>query len=221
MWHIAAAEEQICEPEVMHLLHTFRLPLQELFCHFADNQGEDLALKDGSIWSEHCTAVLSERALHEFLEAMHFFPDVVQVFTLRQHLAVFVRRRGAECRQQLPGIRLDFRCFLECLCRIAFVYLSFYGNAVQQQAPSIWKCLWLLSLLRIRCRDLGPHLGLPESLVGGPHLPHDGGKLWRVRVESPPVDTLRLEDLVFWPALEAASGHVHSAEELPLLGPFG
>mmetsp|Transcript_16518 Transcript_16518/g.57847 ORF Transcript_16518/g.57847 Transcript_16518/m.57847 type:complete len:184 (+) Transcript_16518:1610-2161(+) len=126
------------------------------------------------------------------LTELQIFPEFVQIFSLRQHLTWSNKRIGS--------IGLDYRVFVECICRIGFLYLTFYGNATQQPAPSKWKCLWVLTMLRVRCRDLGRELGLPDGLVGDNHF--DGGLLWRQQSSTRQLDVMPLEDLVFWHAFD-------------------
>jgi len=139
-----------------------------------------------------------EAMLREF----QLFPDILQIHSARQHVQISLSRRG--------GIkRLTYAAFIECLCRVAFVYLCIYGNSAQQNVPSKHKCIWLLALLRARCEDLGL-----EKLKGGfscgPQLAKGGAgagahaeeSLWLKR-QDVNVDTLPLPRLVLWRALDA------------------
>lgn len=203
-WHIASAEEQICEPEVLQLFHQYRRPLEGLFKFFVERFriGEILEGNYSSEASDDsepavqgfpgCPGVLSEAAFQTVLNELQIFPEFVQIFSLRQHLTWSNKRIGS--------IGLDYRVFVECICRIGFLYLTFYGNATQQPAPSKWKCLWVLTMLRVRCRDLGMELGMPDGLVGDNHF--DGGLLWRQQSSTRQLDVMPLEDLVFWHAFD-------------------
>mmetsp|Transcript_99785 Transcript_99785/g.286632 ORF Transcript_99785/g.286632 Transcript_99785/m.286632 type:complete len:193 (-) Transcript_99785:149-727(-) len=136
---------------------------------------------------------MSEPAFREMLSDLGFFPDFVQLYALRQHLRLSAKRRASE--------KFDFTSFLECLCRIVFVHLHFYGNPAQQNSSSKAKCLWLLAALRVRCRDLGPALGLPEDLVGSRR---DGSQLWATPPEpDSQLDKIALNRLIFWDAMDA------------------
>merc|ERR1711920_948284 len=102
-----------------------------------------------------------------FLANLEMYPQFVQTYNLGQHVMLTLTRSHK--------MNLDYETFVECVCRIFFVHLCFYGNIVQQRASAKCKCLWLLTLLRLRCRDHGSRLGLPEELVG---TGAEGGQLW-------------------------------------------
>lgn len=270
-WQCAAAEEQMCEPEVLQLLHDFHEPLKLLFAHYgvrvdkcrpnghgraADHreaaESEELfpvlppeheaseesdaslvsagaktpadtargspllkrerrpGSKNGSRTASRAGSRSGSRmrgspclrsgaqarrkgrrrcckslriTTERFLEMLHdlkLFPRVVQQHSAKQHLSVTLSRRGAS--------ELTYTAFIECLFRIAFVYLSFYGNPVQQQAPSKWKCIWMLALICIRCQEVGVTDDAANAWQYGPHCS---------------LDTLSLQHLVLWRALDA------------------
>ena len=54
--------------------------------------------------------------------------------------------------------------FAETLCRVSFLYLSFYGSTLQQSSSSYFKVSWLLTFLR---RVSGLMQESKESLTGG------------------------------------------------------
>lgn len=187
-WQAALAEERMCEPEVVRLVQEYQQPLRLLFQHYASGRAEAAASRregpEGSeasstgqgnsfhfdrvdeqdftaedLGSSHARQLMSPIAFQTLLQDLHLYPEIVQIHSLRQHLHLSLSRDG------LPA--LTYPAFVECLLRTAFVYLSIYGNNIQQEAPSKWMGLWLFGLLSVRCRALGPVLGLPEKLSGG------------------------------------------------------
>jgi len=126
--------------------------------------------------------------IHEF----GFYPKIVQVHSVRQHLEMSLNRRKAK--------KLTYEAFIECLLRISFVYLSMYGNNVQQAAGSKAKCIWLLTLLRSRYKHLG--LSKRGSAMGRGEVDLSGE--WVRKTVN--VDTMPLKSLVLWPALDAQVG---------------
>merc|ERR1712217_83860 len=147
-------------------------------------------------YSPQKTLGVSPEGFEAMLKDLGFFPDIVQIHSLKQHLHHSLTRHPHSLGQ------LTFSAFLECLCRIVFVYLSIYGNSVQLPAPSKSKCLWLIAMLRVRCRDFGQDLGLPTSLTGDPSKGENEGSLWRTR-EACVLDTMPLKRLFLWRALDA------------------
>lgn len=265
-WQSDLAEEQMCEPEVLQMLHEFEGPLQQLFMHYAlkdlhakdeqkgtsagGNPSPPIAEKkddgkrrktippkhgrrrssrkaskprhssipagfsphtvvaveadaaafneaeasdqdsDGStFWSESLqdsdeemdstefadeiqelgssggtqngkrrkssieSMAMEPENFHYLLHEFGFMPTVVQIHSARQHVEISLTRRNT--------LLISFECFVEILCRIAFVYMSNFGNSVQQGSPSKAKIVWLITLLRARCRDLK----LPQGLA--------------------------------------------------------
>lgn len=149
---------------------------------------------------------MSPAALQALLRDLGLFPDIVQIHSLRQHLHISQMRDGV--------IELAYPTFVECLLRMAFVYLGVYGNDVQQAAPSKWKCLWLFGLLSARCQAFGDRLGLPRELfdAGASSGSRDGGaraeegsgaagRLWQR--EPCDLDSMPLEQLTLWRTLDA------------------
>merc|ERR1712232_1059181 len=134
---------------------------------------------------------LSRENFENMLRALRIFPEFVQTHSMQQHVDLSLSRRGIT--------ELTYAAFVECLCRIAFIYLCTYGNGVQQAAPSQMKAMWLLTLLRVRCRDYR-ELNLCEGLAG----PQDGsgGKLWEKR-RITNLEKLRLERSILWRTMEA------------------
>lgn len=280
-WLVVAVEEQMCEPEVLQLVHQHEGPLRGMFTFFVDHWEQvsvetdpasrrDTALAmpgqrastvpgqtldddhtppdSSSVYRGHERAGswlaggLADSRLQEFLlrsasfdesvmpgesrrhttsfdepavgidkriigpedrymspecfKAMLFelgiFPQFVQTYSLGQHLVMTCARSESAA--------FDYETFVECLCRIFFVHLCFYGNSVQQRGSAKCKCLWLLTLLRLRCREHGSRLGLPEELVG---TGAEGGQLWITSQEDFMIDSVDLKDVVFWRILDA------------------
>lgn len=124
VWQLNLAEQQICEPECLQLLHEYSKLLEILFHHYAD---EDKMSQD------MFTALLKE---------LRFFPDFCQRYSLKKHLNATEARYGEA--------ELGFAPFVETLCRICFCFLNIYGNTSQQLAASKYKMLWVLALLEAR-----------------------------------------------------------------------
>jgi len=123
-------------------------------------------------------------------KAFDFYPQLVQTFSLNLHVDRSCERRGTS--------ELTYAAFVETLCRIAFVYLSVYGNPIQQKMPSLQKCCWLLVLLRCRCEEFGSELKLPTGLRRGAM-----SKLWRERKPFV-LETTPFEKLVMWRVLDSS-----------------
>merc|ERR1711957_617000 len=142
---------------------------------------------------------MSQEAFERMLRELKFFPEIIQVHSLNQHIQSSMTRHGCD----VDTGRLTFSAFLECICRIAFVYLSVYGNSVQLVAPSKCKCLWLITMLRVRCRELGKELNFPHGLVGmGPEASDEEGIFWHTR-DNIVLDTMPLKHIVLWRAIDA------------------
>lgn len=162
-WQSAAAEEQMCEPEVLQLLHEFQEPLERLFLGYAtvddesseeEEEEEVEGAKVSPRKSVHfdiqervepaprrkCGRRMPQEQFHTMLQDFKFFPTIVQRHSAQRHMEISMNRRG--------HTSLSYSGFIESLCRITFVYLSTYGNPVQQTAPSKRKCLWMFALLR-------------------------------------------------------------------------
>jgi len=291
-WQSDLAEEQMCEPEVIQLLHEFEVPLQKLFMIYAlreyngvtaespgaspkksaileipggsfpnvcgkgpdsmpdkeltlavpagfspdtvaaaadeasdknrvatqeeieddadssassESKIGDVAaeamddLADLNTYKRRRSSILStameQENFHAMLHEFGFLPTIVQTHSARQHVEIALARRNANL--------LSYESFIECLCRIAFVYLSIFGNSVQQVAPSKAKMVWLLTLLRARCRDLH----MPDGL-GDPR-----GAAW-IKRKHFNLDACDLESLVVWPALNCSVGHSRVKQQI-------
>merc|ERR1712232_1096496 len=133
---------------------------------------------------------LSRENFENMLRALRIFPEFVQTHSMQQHVELSLSRRGIS--------ELTYAAFVECLCRIAFIYLLTFGNGVQQVAPSECKAMWLLTMLRVRCRDHGKETNLTEELAGASN--GNGGTLWSKR-KALNVEKLKLENLIFWRTL--------------------
>merc|ERR1712190_528068 len=125
------------------------------------------------------------------------FPDIVQKHSAHQHVQVSLRRSGKGSRT------LSYEAFVECLCRIAFVYLSVYGNSVQQMAPSKRKCLWFITLLRAGCRDAGLNEIVFPGGEGEWFAAHSAFDHSTQTHRRQSLDRFPLESLVLWRTLNA------------------
>jgi len=217
-WQKILAEEEMCEPECLQLLHEYIYLLKALFKYYrakdVADRGESpsnsrsasqqssrrpseqkserpvpamLTLPDGGVVEDaekgaeteernfgelfrnlsgtptelnrdppspvpehHTTSSRKEitpEGMKRMLIELRFYPDFVQNFALARHIFFTQVRHNCD--------NLGFSAFVECLCRIAFVYLAAYGNSQQQAAPAKHKALWLLCQLEAR---------LPEEL---------------------------------------------------------
>lgn len=157
----------------------------------ASGEKNRLSEKKGSTPAEMCMDTDTFLVMvHEF----GFYPKVVQVHSVRQHLDISLKRRNAT--------KLSYEAFIECLLRISFVYLSIYGNNVQQTAGSKAKCIWLLTFLRARYKHLGLGRRMSasergEGLEAGRQTGHD----WKKK--SVDIDKMPLKSMLLWPALDA------------------
>jgi hypothetical protein len=230
-WQTDLAEEQMCEPEVLLLLHEHEDAFYAIFEHYATErkrpegrgkissqvrrESTAFFLEDPTCCSEieqeepveHDTDTTQKASLPlnrqrrdvmmdpgSFRFMVHdlgLFPGVVQLHSVQQHLDISLSRR--------ESIKLSYQAFVECLLRIAFVYLSIYGNNVQQAAFSKAKCVWLITLLRVRCNELM----LPGGLSAEEE--HGVGRAWQKK-DNVNLDTMPLDKLVLWPAMDADVG---------------
>lgn len=280
-WQVEVAEEQMCEPEVLQVLHEFEVPLQGLFAHYASIPGEkspadsfpssdcrdpvatsqgcpsrdglcppgsvydeDLCdvpldqsdghldrtirghegpVRPGTSLAEYATSAdifengppngaaqggvmasgsdqaeacrddfslgtMSSAGFEQMLMDFELFPTIVQTHSANQHLQISLRRR--ECQD------LTYPAFVECLCRIAFVYLGEYGNSVQQSAPAKRKCLWLMTWLQVGCQDLDIDVRPKGFRTSPPNTAWPRNS--RFDLDHEPV-----QSLVLWKTLEA------------------
>eukprot|EP00927_Polykrikos_kofoidii_P022323 TRINITY_DN20870_c0_g2_i1.p1 TRINITY_DN20870_c0_g2~~TRINITY_DN20870_c0_g2_i1.p1 ORF type:complete len:1106 (-),score=180.65 TRINITY_DN20870_c0_g2_i1:45-3362(-) len=134
---------------------------------------------------------MSRENFEAMIHGLGFFPDIVQKHSLQQHLNFSLFRRGTTT--------LSFPAFVECLCRIAFSYLCVYGNTVQQTASSLCRGVWLVALLRARCRDHGARMGLGSSVAGDGN--GESGRLWNQR-QNVCVESIPVESLIFWRVID-------------------
>lgn len=78
--------------------------------------------------------------------------------------------------------------FVETLCRVAFLYLGFYGSTLQQSTSSYFKVTWLVSYLRrMSCLmlDNPPDMPDPEAASGAAALVTQLPGLWDDCSEEP------------------------------------
>jgi len=139
--------------------------------------------------TETKTARMDAAGFRAMLRDFGFFPSICQTHSANQHIQLSLSRRGSEF--------FSYACFIECLCRLSFVYLSTYGNSVQQNAAAKRKCLWLITWLHAGFRkvivaDEGEERGEAESME----------KLWHHR-RSVALDEIPLEQVVLWRALDS------------------
>merc|ERR1712176_465857 len=130
------------------------------------------------------------------LRQLGLFPSIVQTHTLQQHIDLSLSCRGVS--------EFTYAAFVECLCRIAFVFLDGYGNTTQQKASSLCKGCWLIALLAARCQRCGPSIGLPSALCSlHPRT------LWATRKKFN-LEGTPLEELVLWRAMNACQSDYQS-----------
>lgn len=143
----------------------------------AEASGEDVAL-----------GTVSPAGFEQLLVDFELFPTIIQTHSANQHLQISLRRRE---RQDLT-----YPAFVECLCRIAFVYLGAYGNSVQQSAPAKRKCLWLMTLLQVGCQDLEMDVRPKGRRTSSPNT------AWPRNLRFD-LDREPLRSLVLWKTLDA------------------
>jgi hypothetical protein len=266
-WQSHLAEEQMCEPEVLLMLHEYEVPLRAIFEHYARREEREQQAAtpkpkkkyrryisqmfveqdpddDSATQREDVDEDTDEAERHmqvstpsfstlpqdsQFVQAdsmvpdtvmdpkdfrfmaydLGLFPGVVQLHSVKQHVAMSLTRRNAS--------QLSYEAFVECLVRITFVYLSIYGNNIQQA-----KCMWLLTLLRVRCNELKLPNGLsaeepPEgSGVGSEGSVRFCGAAWE-NTTSVTLDTILLQDMVLWATINSeAPQSTRPKSQLPL-----
>lgn len=164
-WQGYLAEEQMCEPEVLQLLHEFERPLRQLFSRYASSSADDEASDSGSEDDTAVTKVaqsarrrMQPESFLQMLRDFGFFPDIVQQHSAQMHILAAGSSDTTAHHDCKPVIEdgvssaglISYRSFVHCLCRISFVYLSVYGNSIQRVSSSKRKCLWMLTFLRAR-----------------------------------------------------------------------
>merc|ERR1711957_4130 len=127
--------------------------------------------------------LMAAESFHKFLIDFEFFPTVVQTQSMCEHIRTSERRFGTS--------GLCYEAFVECLTRIVFIFLSLYGNNVQQTATSKRKCLWFFTMLRVGCAKCG--IGQNDG--------SEKGMVWDSRM-TVCMDSLSLHELVLWRALD-------------------
>lgn len=129
---------------------------------------------------------MTQHKFEHMLQALCFFPEFVQLHSMRKHISMTFSRR--KCKS------FTYPAFVECLTRIAFMHLDLYGNTVQQNASSQSKCFWLLAMLRHRCHKEGISFRSNEA---------DENKLWTKRQEVK-LEAIPFKQLVFWRTMDGA-----------------
>eukprot|EP00931_Biecheleriopsis_adriatica_P090441 TRINITY_DN64420_c0_g1_i1.p1 TRINITY_DN64420_c0_g1~~TRINITY_DN64420_c0_g1_i1.p1 ORF type:complete len:813 (+),score=163.31 TRINITY_DN64420_c0_g1_i1:32-2470(+) len=156
VWQVNQAEEQMCDPECLQLLHEYRAHLEVLFMYYTarpaehiydpesprkarafDEQQVDLAWVQQGVPEE-----MTPLHFKSMLKELRFFPDFVQSFSLERHMFLNEQRHATSY--------LNFNIFVESLCRISFCYLATYGNIAQQAMPPKYKMLWMLAMMEAR-----------------------------------------------------------------------
>lgn len=265
-WQSHLAEEQMCEPEVLLMLHEHEVPLRALFEYYATRKEredteqsperkhynryisqmfveedvadsasdpEDLdadtdeargdmgvhtpsfsALPQNSQFTQaKPETVMDPKDFRFMARELGLFPGVVQLHSVKQHLTMSLKRRHAS--------HLTYEAFVECLLRITFVYLSIYGNNVQQASFSKAKCMWLMTLLRVRCNELQLPNGLSAARAQGHEFSCEDdqafcGCAW-VNTSNVNLDNIQLQDLVLWTAMDAEAAKIDQPKiHLPL-----
>eukprot|EP00434_Breviolum_minutum_P020640 symbB.v1.2.018198.t1/scaffold1442.1/size120416/8 len=188
VWQINLAEQQLCEPECLQLIHEYIGLLKILFKHYAE---------DGKISQDLFITLLKE---------LRFFPDFVQHYSLKKHLNATEARYGEE--------ELGFPAFVETLCRICFCFLNIYGNSAQQSAASKYKMLWVLALLEARLprkfRRRSGDEGDDQEV--GDHLqPQGPDSLWHQRDVDFDISVCESKDIILWQTMDK------TANALPII----
>lgn len=159
-YQVQLAEEQMCEPECIEMLHHYQKPLSRLFHHYAEECSGTDQRSPGD--SSH---KLSNASFRNMLQELHLFPVFVQSFSLSRHINISQVRRSIYD----DDVALEYGVFVEVLCRIAFVYLNTYGNSFQQSASSKCKMLWLFAVISANLpHELGSRVPAQEEEVRGP-----------------------------------------------------
>lgn len=173
-WQLNLAEQQMCEPECLQLLHEYKALLQALFQHYVQ---EDFNDPDNE-------PLMGPVLFQKLLKDLQFLPDFVQTFALEKHML--------ECETRYGQESLNFNAFVECLCRLCFCHLNIYGSSMQQLAPSKQKMLWVMAMLEAR---LPPELGgRPE----GDQSPRGPDCLWHRRNETFDISACPQEAIIFF-----------------------
>jgi len=141
-----------------------------------------------------CRLRMRTERFEEMLRDLGFFPHIVQQHSAKMHILAAQdrcgnildrcgnilgstasghrlitsagrRRRTLIGRADPSGARpLSYESFLLCICRISFVYLSVYGNSIQQASSSKRKCLWMLTFLRVKTSGTSPQCAVGEDI---------------------------------------------------------
>mmetsp|Transcript_41051 Transcript_41051/g.106153 ORF Transcript_41051/g.106153 Transcript_41051/m.106153 type:complete len:719 (-) Transcript_41051:97-2253(-) len=168
-------------------------PSNEAFAQAAAAMGRSVSTRTGPL----VCGLMNPKRFQQFLRDMHIFPFFVQGHNLEQHLHISLDRGGAHAKE---ARMLEYQGFMECLCRIAFVYMGVYGNGVQQAASAMSKCMWLIALMCQRVRERGKHIGLPEDIIREAEA--GVGEMMQKR-EYFEVDVAPLEDFILWRTMDA------------------
>lgn len=145
VWQVNQAEEQMCEPECLQLLHEYRVHLEVLFVTYAAKRCvSDLPGGDPQdVFSRQVTPdEMIPAQFKVMLKELRFFPDFVQSFSLDRHFFLNQQRHQTSM--------INFSVFVETLCRISFCWLSTYGNIAQQAMSPKYKMLWMLAMIEAR-----------------------------------------------------------------------
>ncbi|CAJ1400263.1 unnamed protein product [Effrenium voratum] len=194
VWQINLAEQQICEPECLQLLHEYKGLLEVLFHSYAEEPPEELCAQEPHLSAEKFTYMLKE---------LRFYPDFVQQYSVTKHLNASMARHGDEW--------LSFSGFVECLCRVTFCFLNTYGNNAQQTSPSKFKMLWTLALLENRLprwirkgrtpRGDDDPSGSDSETEGFTGPPQGANSLWQRRDANFSISACKNEEIVLWPTM--------------------
>eukprot|EP00440_Ansanella_granifera_P043166 gb/GFBE01046796.1/.p1 GENE.gb/GFBE01046796.1/~~gb/GFBE01046796.1/.p1 ORF type:complete len:775 (+),score=165.29 gb/GFBE01046796.1/:1-2325(+) len=218
-WQMNLAEEQMCEPECLQLLHEYRKHLEVLYSYYASMMPTHLGIGDrspssrggiGSIdeFSRQVTPdEMNPDSFKRMLKDLKFFPEFVQTFSLDRHISTTQTRHNAE--------NLSFNAFVETLCRIAFCYLIAYGNIAQQASLAKHKMLWMLCLLEARLprslrklakQDMDAEgLDAEDEHLNPIETPRGPDSLWNRRKEFVLSDCDNRE-IVLWPVMSDDPG---------------
>ncbi|CAE8653131.1 unnamed protein product, partial [Polarella glacialis] len=210
LWHVICAEEQMCEPESLQIIEDFRDHFEQLFLHYTRKGGGG---RDTVTDTAADSPFMSPGSFKRMLQELHFFPELVQTYSLQKHLAISQARAGSE--------QLNFETFVEILCRIAFVHLCIYGNSAQQASTAKSKCVWLLAMIMAR---LPPELlrafsmrtastpgtwtteasGDPDRAAMDASLSTHAESIWQTDTDLD-ISDCPVEELILWQTINADS----------------
>lgn len=201
-WAVILTEQQLCEPEVVNLVQEFAHPVREIFRRYAilaaepppsektsdtdkdEKEKEPVRARQTMVYRrkelsdaekvlrEVYTTVKEQvvtwNEYKQFLIDFGFFPEIS---SWQSAQAQFESTEFRHSTTELP-----LQGFVEATWRIAFTYLTTYGNVVQKNASCRAKCVWVITFLRRMDLDGSWHirkeadmddLGVEDILLSG------------------------------------------------------